>query len=159
MGKSGAAVAQFISPRKAWQRNMCGAWESERCHAMTRANKRCRAPALSDEKTDIWSKRLGVDLPHGVCQYHAQVIARMRGNTIVWPWQLAKRCRARRKDGMPCRNPAMLGTPVCTMHGAREAPRTGTKHGARSALPDGSILHANVRVRRNLAKAGVGDGA
>lgn len=30
----------------------------------------------------------------------------------------ARRCRARRKDGQPCRSYAVTGTSVCRMHGA-----------------------------------------
>ena len=55
-----------------------------------------------------------------------------------WPMHQASRCRARSKrSGKPCRSPAVRGSRVCRMHGARSGAPKGNKnawkHGACSA--------------------------
>jgi hypothetical protein len=155
--KPGAEMAQVILPSNIRRWKLARAWESERCHAITSAGNKCRANALSDASRESSIKQIGVDIPPGVCRHHALSIARLRGVTVVWPFQIGKRCKATAKStGLPCRRMAMLGTPVCRVHGAKCAEH-GRKAWRRVRMPDGSIK--NVPVRRNPAKVGESGGA
>jgi hypothetical protein len=108
------------------------------------------------------SLRLGFDVPHGVCLSHATVLAQIfaarlgRTLRVSWEFQQSKRCAATTKStGLPCRRPAMHGTPVCRVHGSLSV-QHGHKARRKVRTPDGRIvLAAAVCDQTNAMAAGV----
>jgi glucans biosynthesis protein len=72
-----------------------------------------------------------------------------RINPMLLDMQQAPRCRARSKrSGKPCRSPAVKGSAVCRMHGARG----GAPKGNRNALKHGRFSAEATRDRRVVAE-------
>jgi hypothetical protein len=138
-GSIGARLAPDNPRVIAGQRNLARGRQSERCHAISRKGQRCKAPALSDAQRSVWSKYLQLDIPPGVCQHHAMAIAKLRGRTVVWQFQMAKHCHATAKStGRACRLRAIRGLPTCHKHGAKGA-AYGHLAWRKERAPDGSI--------------------
>ena len=82
-------------------------------------------------------------------------------NPMHWPMHQAPRCTARSKrTGQPCRAPAVKGSRVCRMHGARGGAPKGERNGRyRTGLFTTEmkelrrLIHALTRVARDLEES------
>jgi hypothetical protein len=61
----------------------------------------------------------------------------------------APRCRARTRQGTPCRQPVVTGKARCRMHGGTDG--IGAPHGNRNALKHGLYTAEAIAQRREIA--------